>query len=95
MTNVDPYMREEWLTRALCRRYAAVSFTMTPTQPMRNQSDKGRASYRAFGSLTKGEVRDLGRVEACPSRRPCLSRMAQPADHGSLPGDEHPSVVLF
>lgn len=60
MKNTEPDLRERWLNRALCRRYAAVAFSAIPTPQVRNQSDMGRTFCWAFGSLIKGESEILG-----------------------------------
>lgn len=60
MKILDSYVRERWLKRALCRRYAAVAFTTISSPAVRNQSDLGQTFCWAFGSLINGECEILG-----------------------------------
>lgn len=61
MKNLEPSVRRErWLTRALCRRYAAVVFSTLSEPTLQNQPFKNRTICWAFGCLVKGEAEILG-----------------------------------
>lgn len=51
---------ERWLSRALCRRYAAVVFSTLSAPVPTNQLAKDRTICWAFGCLVKGESEILG-----------------------------------
>ncbi|MFG6417202.1 transposase [Roseateles sp. DC23W] len=52
--------RERWLTRALCRRYAAVVFSTLAVPALADGSTSNRTICWAFGCLVKGESEILG-----------------------------------
>jgi len=56
-TNVQ---RERWLSRPLCRRYAAVAFGTISKLPVNGRTSENRTIYWAFGSLINGESEILG-----------------------------------
>ena len=57
----DPMQqRERWLSRALCRRYAAVVFSTLSEPSLETQLENNRTIYWAFGCLHNGESEILG-----------------------------------
>jgi len=61
--------RKSWLTRALCRRYAAVVFSTLSAPVPTNQLAKDRTICWAFGCLVKGESEQLGASPATTAQR--------------------------
>jgi len=61
MKNLDAKVAaREWLRRPLCRRYAAVEFSILPRLSVKSRRYENRTICWAFGSLIKGECEILG-----------------------------------
>ncbi len=61
MRMLDPgVVRERWLSRALCRRYAAVVFSTIDEPPLKGGVSQSRTICWALGCLVKGEREILG-----------------------------------